>query len=90
MDLRYNMKSAVVIIPTTGADTLAKTIDSVAKQSYKNLTALVVIDGKQNAINKFVDGEQIASIPLNPDNTDYQQYLKWVEAGNTPLPADGE
>lgn len=28
------------------------------------------------------------SIPFDPDNTDYQQYLKWVEAGNTPLPAD--
>ncbi len=22
------------------------------------------------------------------DNTDYQQYLKWLEAGNTPLPPD--
>jgi hypothetical protein len=29
-----------------------------------------------------------AFIPANPDNTDYQQYLKWVEEGNTPLPAD--
>jgi hypothetical protein len=32
----------------------------------------------------------LISIPINPDNTDYQQYLKWVEAGNTPLPADEE
>ena len=29
-----------------------------------------------------------ASIPMNPDNTDYQEYLKWVAEGNTPLPAD--
>jgi hypothetical protein len=28
------------------------------------------------------------SIPLNPDNTDYQAYLKWVAEGNTPEPAD--
>jgi hypothetical protein len=28
------------------------------------------------------------SIPINPDNTDYQAYLKWVAEGNTPLPAD--
>ena len=27
-------------------------------------------------------------IPMNPDNTDYQAYLKWVAEGNTPLPAD--
>ena len=27
-------------------------------------------------------------IPFDPDNTDYQQYLKWVAEGNTPLPAD--
>ena len=31
-----------------------------------------------------------AYIPLAEENKDYQQYLKWVEAGNTPLPADGE
>jgi hypothetical protein len=27
-------------------------------------------------------------IPANPDNTDYQAYLKWVAEGNTPLPAE--
>ena len=32
--------------------------------------------------------EDHAMIPLNPDNTDYQQYLAWVAQGNTPLPAD--
>jgi hypothetical protein len=29
-----------------------------------------------------------SAIPMNPDNTDYQAYLKWVEEGNTPLPAE--
>jgi hypothetical protein len=29
-----------------------------------------------------------AFIPFDPANTDYQAYLRWLEAGNTPLPAD--
>ena len=29
-----------------------------------------------------------AAIPFDPANTDYQEYLKWVEAGKTPEPAD--
>jgi len=29
-----------------------------------------------------------ANIPFDPDNTDYQAYLKWLEEGNQPLPAD--
>jgi hypothetical protein len=27
-------------------------------------------------------------IPFALDNTDYQAYLKWLDEGNTPLPAD--
>lgn len=27
-------------------------------------------------------------IPLDFNNTDYQAYLKWLDEGNTPLPAD--
>lgn len=29
-----------------------------------------------------------ACIPFDPQNSDYAEYLKWLEAGNQPLPAD--
>jgi hypothetical protein len=29
-----------------------------------------------------------AFIPFDPANTDYQQFLRWCEEGNEPLPAD--
>jgi hypothetical protein len=41
--------------------------------------------GNLGCIERLSDG---AFIPFDPDNTDYQQYLKWLEEGNTPLPAE--
>ena len=33
------------------------------------------------------DGRMISFI-ADPANTDYQAYLKWLEEGNEPIPAD--
>ncbi len=38
-----------------------------------------------NSVQRIADN---AFIPMDEANTDYQAYLKWVEEGNTPLPAD--
>lgn len=40
-----------------------------------------------NTILRIADN---AFIPVNPDNTDYQQYLKFLEEGGQPLPADDD
>jgi hypothetical protein len=44
-------------------------------------------DGEIRTVNKQ-DGNMLLSIPFDPDNTDYQAYLKWLAEGNTPLPTE--
>ena len=38
-----------------------------------------------SCIQRISDG---ALIPVAEDNTDYKQYLLWLEEGNEPLPPD--
>jgi hypothetical protein len=45
-------------------------------------------DAKTNELCSVLNKQTNTSIPINPANTDYQQYLKWLAEGNTPTPAD--
>jgi hypothetical protein len=43
------------------------------------------LNQNSTSITRILDG---ASIPADPQNTDYAAYLQWLSEGNTPLPAD--
>lgn len=45
-------------------------------------------DPKTGELCSVLNQQTNTSIPVNSANTDYQAYLKWLEEGNTPLPAD--
>ena len=44
-----------------------------------------IITGNDVSVIRLIDNN---CIPFDPANTDYQAYLKWLEEGNEPLPAD--
>lgn len=46
---------------------------------------LINTSSGQNMVYKV---EENLYIPFDPANTDYQTYLKWLEEGGVPLPAD--
>jgi len=45
-------------------------------KQYKNIEGVIA-----NGVIRLLDN---AFIPFDPNNTDYQAYLSWVEEGNTP------
>jgi len=45
-------------------------------------------DWRGNPAQMIFDVTNSIWIPIEPDNTDYQAYLKWLEEGNTPEEAE--
>ena len=41
---------------------------------------------KLTPFNSVIRLSDMASIPICEGNTDYQEYLKWLDKGNTPIP----
>ena len=52
-------------------------------ENYKQISGSTGL--QTDCIKRLSDG---ATIPFDPANTDYAEYLKWLEAGNKPIPAD--
>ncbi len=49
----------------------------------------LIKDGMTGQTKVVFNQELNLYIPFDPANTDYQEYLKWLEEdGNQPLPAD--
>lgn len=48
----------------------------------------IVLDPVTKNVACIQTNNGTVAIPIDPANTDYQAYLKWLEEGNTPEPAD--
>ena len=60
---------------------------AIRYQLYSNVTV-----GEQSVergcIKRILDDGTVSCIPMDEDNTDYQEYLEWVAEGNTAEAAE--
>lgn len=55
--------------------------------TYK-LGAVVFEETRSHCVQRLIDNTFDVIIPFDSANADYQAYLRWLEEGNEPLPAD--
>lgn len=48
----------------------------------------LIKDPRTNQVCAIAIKDTTTSFPISEDNSDYQEYLKWIAEGNTPEPAD--
>jgi len=82
-----NMKSVIIITPTTGDKTLEKCVSSVNCQTYPNLVHLVVADGPQFVLNTKIiieDASKVKFLPLveNTGANGYNGHRIYAAAGH--------
>lgn len=53
---------------------------------YQTVKKSDLVDLPPTLVKRLSDS---AYIPFDEGNRDYQEYLKWLEEGNTPLPPEG-
>lgn len=81
-------KSVIVVTPTIGSPKLADAVESVQKQTYKNLNHLIVVDGADHFMNAVdnipfgVDSNiQILPLPYNTGKSAGDFYGHRIYAG---------
>ena len=56
--------------------------------SIKTVKKINNSSGQLDSYKMTLKDDKVWSVPLNTNNTDYQEILKWVDAGNTIEEAD--